>query len=88
MTPHIITRIHDYLVDNYHSVKHFLFEGSYESIGVVTLTSIVFDKNFEELIHYVWAVILAITLMILKAWLEPKIKDCFKKKEKEKDADK
>ena len=84
----LIDKIQSYLVENYHSVKHFLFEGSYESIGVVTLTSIVFDKNFEEMIHYVWAVILAITLMILKAWLEPKIKDCFKKKEKEKDADK
>lgn len=83
----LIDKIQSYLVENYHSVKYFLFEGSYESIGVVTLTSIVFDKNFEEMIHYAWAVILAITLMILKAWLEPKIKDCFKK-EKEKDADK
>lgn len=84
---HIITRIHDYLIDNYHSVKHFLFESSYEVPTVVTITSIAFEKNFEEFLHYIWAIGLAITLMILKAWLEPKIKDCFKK-EKEKDADK
>lgn len=71
----LIDKIQNYLVENYHSVKHFLFEGSYESIGVVTLTSIVFDKNFEELIHYVWAVIIFITYMVLKAVLEPVFKD-------------
>lgn len=71
----IITKAQDYLVENYHTVKHFLFEGTYESVGIVTLTSVVFDKNFEELIHYAWAVVLAITLMILKAVLEPVFKE-------------